>query len=270
MGVVLQARDLYRFYHTGPQETFALRGVSLELRAGEVVAIVGPSGSGKSTLLGCLAGLEDPDGGAVTVNGERISRVAEPVRAAIRGRRIGVLLQSGNLLAHLRVRDNIRAAQWLGRGGPARSVGERRETPAGPGGTSVARTTADELLGRVGLAHRASAWPTELSGGEAARAGLAVALANDPPVLLADEPTGETDATNETAILALIRERADAGGAVLVVTHSRRVAAAADRTLRLIDGRLSAADADAGVADADFGAADAYRNTSGASAADHG
>jgi putative ABC transport system ATP-binding protein len=257
MGVVLQARDLYRFYHTGPQETFALRGVSLELRAGEVVAIVGPSGSGKSTLLGCLAGLEDPDGGAVTVNGERISRVAEPVRAAIRGRRIGVLLQSGNLLAHLRVRDNIRAAQWLGRGGPARSADARPETP----------TSADELLGRVGLGHRVSAWPTELSGGEAARAGLAVALANDPPVLLADEPTGETDATNETAILALIRERADAGGAVLVVTHSRRVAAAADRTLRLVDGRLTATDAG-------FGAypdtAGAYPSTADASGGDRG
>jgi putative ABC transport system ATP-binding protein len=213
----LQARELYRFYHAGGQETFALRGVSLDLRPNEVVAVVGPSGSGKSTLLACLAGLEDPDGGSVTVAGSRISRVPEPVRADLRARRIGVLLQSGNLFAHLRIRDNVRVAQQLGRGG----------------------VDPEELLARVGLAHRSAAWPTQLSGGEAARAGLAVALANDPPVLLADEPTGEADADNEALMLSLIQARAAAGGAVLLVTHSRRVADAAHRVLRLADGRLT-------------------------------
>ncbi|OLB80429.1 MAG: ABC transporter ATP-binding protein [Actinobacteria bacterium 13_2_20CM_2_71_6] len=214
---VLRARELYRFYHAGDDEVFALRGVSLELYPGEIVAVVGPSGSGKSTLLACLAGLEDPDGGAVTVAGQRITRAAEPVRAGLRARRLGVLLQSGNLLGHLSVVDNVRAAQSLGRGGP----------------------DPEELLDRVGLRHRTRAWPTQLSGGEAARAGLAVALANGPAVLLADEPTGETDAGHEAVLLELLRERAEAGTAVLVVTHSGRVADAADRVLRLVDGRLA-------------------------------
>jgi putative ABC transport system ATP-binding protein len=224
---VLDAHELYRFYHAGDDETFALRGVSLVLRAGEVVAVVGPSGSGKSTLLACLAGLEDPDGGTVTLAGHRITRVSEPVRAALRARGIGVLLQSGNLFAHLTVRDNVRAAQRVSSGGRRHRVAPHR----GP--------DPDELLDRVGLGHRAHAWPTQLSGGESARAGLAVALANDPAVLLADEPTGETDAANEAALLALIRERAAAGGAVLLVTHSQRVAEAADRVLRLVDGRVA-------------------------------
>jgi putative ABC transport system ATP-binding protein len=213
----LEARELYRFYHVGDDETFALRGVSLVLRAGEVVAVIGPSGSGKSTLLACLAGLEDPDGGSVTVEGQRITRVAEPVRAGLRARRLGILLQSGNLLAHLSVAGNIRAAQSLGPGGP----------------------DCYELLDRVGLRDRADAWPVQLSGGEAARAGLAVALANGPAVLLADEPTGETDAVNESLLLALLRDRAETGAAVLLVTHSQRVASAADRVLRLVDGRFA-------------------------------
>ena len=216
---VLQAHELYRFYHAGDDETFALRGVSLRVEAGEVVAVVGPSGSGKSTLLSCLAGLDEPDGGYVTVAGERITRRPEAVRAAIRARRIGVLSQSGNLLEHLNVTENIRIACAL--------AGKTIGTPIG--------TT----LGGVGLSHRASARPTTLSGGEAARAGLAVALANDPPILLADEPTGEVDQANESLILDILRTRADAGGAVLIVTHSDRAATAADRIVRLVDGRIA-------------------------------
>jgi putative ABC transport system ATP-binding protein len=218
MGVtpLLRAHELYRFYHAGDQETFALRGVSVDLYAGEVVAVVGPSGSGKSTLLACLAGLDDPDGGSVEVAGVRISRTLESVRSRLRARRVGLLMQSGNLFGHLRVRDNVRVAQRLG-GGPA---------------------APDDLLDRVGLAHRATAWPTQLSGGEAARAGLAVALANDPPILLADEPTAETDTASEAALLDLLVNRARRGAAVLLVTHSPYVAAVADRTLRLVYGRL--------------------------------
>ena len=217
-GSVLEARDLYRFYHAGDDETFALRGVSLHVEAGEIVAVVGPSGCGKSTLLSCLAGLDEPDGGSVTVAGRRITRRPETERAGLRARWIGVLQQSGNLLDHLSVVQNVRAAQTLVR---------RSEAP-----------TPESLLSDVGLAERADARPATLSGGEAARAGLAVALANDPPLLLADEPTGEVDGANEALILDLLRRRAESGNAVVLVTHSTRAALEADRVVRLSDGRF--------------------------------
>jgi putative ABC transport system ATP-binding protein len=218
----VEAREVYRFFHAGDDETFALRGVSVSAHTGEVVAIVGPSGSGKSTLLACMAGLDEPDGGVVTVAGYRISRRPEAVRAALRARWIGMLSQSGNLLEHLSVVQNLRVA---------RAVNPR---DAGIGSDR-------DLLASVGLAERASARPSTLSGGESARAGLAVALANDPPVLLADEPTGEVDAANESMILDLLRARAGEGTVVVVVTHSDRVASAADRIVHLVDGRVDGA-----------------------------
>ena len=218
-GNVLEAHELYRFYHAGDEETFALRGVSLEVEKGETVAVVGPSGSGKSTLLACLAGLDDPDGGFVVVAGDRITRRREAVRSSIRARSIGILLQFANLLEHLNVLDNVRAAQSL-------VGGKDRPDP-------------HRLLEDVGLANRARARPSTLSGGEAARAGLAVALANDPPILLADEPTGEVDHETEAELLAMLRSRTERGSSVVVVTHSDRVAATADRVLVLSDGRLT-------------------------------
>jgi len=233
-GLLLDGRELYRFFHTGEDETFALRGVSVSVRAGELVAVVGPSGSGKSTLLACLAGLDEPDGGHVVVAGERISRRDEATRAGLRARWIGMLLQSGNLVDHLSVAQNIQAARALV---PRRLRQGRRDGQPGPGRASLA--DAGRLLDSVGLAGRASARPSTLSGGEAARAALAVALANDPPVLLADEPTGEVDRQAEIRVLDLLRGRADRGKAVLVVTHSKNVASAADRVVRMIDGRVA-------------------------------
>ena len=214
----IEAHELYRFFHAGDDETFALRGVSISAAPGEVLAIVGPSGSGKSTLLSCLAGLDEPDGGHVTVGGRRLTRRSEDARAALRARWIGIVSQSGNLLEHLSVEQNIHMAQGLV------DAGHRREPAA--------------LLASVGLEARRDARPRTLSGGEAARAGIAVALANEPAVLLADEPTGEVDRANEALILDLLRARADDGTAVIVVTHSARVADAADRVIRLRDGRI--------------------------------
>ncbi len=239
---LIDGRELYRFYHIGDDETFALRGVSVSVHAGEMVAVVGPSGSGKSTLLACLAGLDEPDGGHVTIAGQRISRRDEATRARLRARWIGMLLQSGNLLEHLSVAQNIRAAQALvgkepvgkeSRGHPESETG----SDAGAGRRS--RPDGQALLDDVGLRERASARPSTLSGGESARAGLAVAMANDPPVLLADEPTGEVDRQAEAQVLGLLRGRADRGKAVLVVTHSERVAASADRIVRMVDGRIT-------------------------------
>jgi putative ABC transport system ATP-binding protein len=216
----LQARTLYRFFRTGEEETLALQGVSLTLEPGELVAVTGPSGSGKSTLLSCLAGIDEPDGGAVLVAGQRISHRPEPIRAGLRARHIGLLFQSANLFAHLTVRQNIGLAQRL--------AGRRGTLGIG------------SLLDSVGLAKRGHAYPGELSGGESARAGLALALANDPAVLLADEPTGEIDSAAETQILGLLLSRAREGVAVLVASHSPAVSAAADRVIRLDDGKVLA------------------------------
>jgi putative ABC transport system ATP-binding protein len=215
MTATLTAESLYRFFHVGDDETLALQGISLAVRSGELVAVTGPSGSGKSTLLACLAGLDEPDGGMVRVDGERLSRRPEDERAAMRGRSIGMLFQQTNLVGHLSVAENLALAQRLG----------------GSGGS-------DDLLARCGIDHRAHAHPSQLSGGELARAGLAVAVANDPPVILADEPTGELDEASAARVLGLLRERAAEGAAVLVVTHNEEVAAVADREIRLRDGRV--------------------------------
>jgi putative ABC transport system ATP-binding protein len=219
-GLALEARDLYRFFRTGDDETLALRGVSLTVRRGETVAVVGPSGSGKSTLLACLAGLDEPAGGTVLVGGERVTHRREADRARVRADRIGVLLQTRNLVPHLDVRTNIRLAH--------RAVGRGR-----------ARARVDELLEQVGLTGRGRAVAAQLSGGELARAGLAVALANDPDVILADEPTGELDGATEQQVLSLLRDRTGRGAGLLVVTHSAEVVRIADRVVVLRDGAVA-------------------------------
>jgi putative ABC transport system ATP-binding protein len=217
---VLQARSVYRFYRAGDEETLALQGVSLALRPGEVVAVTGPSGSGKSTLLACLAGMDDPDGGSVHVAGQRISHRREPERAHIRDRHIGMLFQQVNLRDHLTVRNNLALV---------RSLAGRR-----------GRADRPDVIGLLGLWDRADAYPGQLSGGELARAGLAIALANAPALVLADEPTGELDSATETRVLELLSAAAARGTAVLVASHSPAVAAAATRVIRLTDGRISA------------------------------
>lgn len=214
----LEAESLYRFFRAGDEETLALQGVSLAVEPGETLAITGPSGSGKSTLLACLAGVDEPDGGTVRVDGERMSHRPEAERAALRARSIGLLFQSDNLFDQLTVRDNIRLAQRLV---PGRAV------------------DIDSLLDEVGLSARGDACPPQLSGGESARAGLAVAVANRPAVLIADEPTGELDGATERQILGLLRRHADTGAAVIVVTHSPAVVRHADRSVALSDGRIT-------------------------------
>lgn len=217
---VVQATALYRFFRSGGEETLALRGVSMTLRPGELVAVIGPSGSGKSTLLACLAGLDEPDGGTVVVAGQRISHQSEQLRARLRSRHVGVLYQDRNLLLPFTVEQNIVLAQRLAGGS--------------------CRTHPAVLLGSLGIAERADAYPEELSGGELARAGLAVALANDPVVVLADEPTGELDTATEAGVLDILRARAATGAAILIASHSPAVAASADRIIVLADGQVVA------------------------------
>ncbi|MCZ3389599.1 MAG: ABC transporter ATP-binding protein [Actinomycetia bacterium] len=214
----LDAHQLYRFFRADDEEVLALRGVSISVEAGEIVAVVGPSGSGKSTLLSCLAGLDEPAAGTVRVGGRRMTGRSESMRASLRAEHVGVLFQGGNLIEHLTIAQNVRLARHLGN----------------------KRHDADStILDGVGLLPRAAAYPAELSGGESARAGLAVALSNDPDVLLADEPTGELDGETEQRVLALFRDRADRGCAVLLVTHSPNVTAVADRVVALSDGLVA-------------------------------
>ena len=215
----LEATELYRFYHAGDDETLALRGVSLRVEAGEMIAVRGPSGSGKSTLLACLAGLDEPDGGMVRIEGQAMSRRPEVDRARLRAGRVGVLFQSANLLEHLTVSENVGVAQRL----------------AG----RADRDQLARLLGSLALTTRARAHPSQLSSGETARAGLAVALANRPAVVLADEPTGELDTANADRVVDLLAACARDGSAVVIVTHNDAVANRADRTVALMDGRIA-------------------------------
>jgi putative ABC transport system ATP-binding protein len=215
---ILEAFELYRFYHAREEETLALRGTSIQIAKGEIVVVMGASGSGKSTLLACLAGLDEPDGGYVELMGKRLSRRPEFERARMRAANIGILLQSGNLFEYLSVEDNIRLKMHL-----TRKSDERR---------------VKDLIAWVGLQERSKARPSQLSGGEAARAGLAVALATNPSLLLADEPTGEVDAETELKLLNLFKARRQEGGATLIATHSNLLAAHADRIIQLQDGRV--------------------------------
>ena len=213
---VLEATDLYRFFHTGGEETLALRGVSVSVNPGEMVAITGPSGSGKSTLLACLAGLDEPDGGMVRIAGHELSRRPETERSQLRARHIGMLFQTNNLLDHLSVEANVALAQRL----------------AGHHAFAPVRALLDEL----GISHRRNSRPSQLSGGELARAGLAVTLANDPELIVADEPTGELDSDSAAMVLDVLAVRAAQGAAIVVVTHSPDVAAVAHRQVTLRDG----------------------------------
>ncbi len=215
---VLVAEDLYRFYHSGEEETLALRGVSITVGRGDMVAVMGPSGSGKSTLLACLAGLDEPDGGYVRILDHRLTRRSESERAALRARHVGIMLQAGNLFDHLTVEQNILVQMRL-----ARAVDRRR---------------VEALLALVGLSSRQKAMPTQLSGGESARVALAAALAVNPTILLADEPTGQVDAQTERQLLQTIARHCDSGGAAVIVTHSDAVASSAHRIMRMADGRV--------------------------------
>ncbi|WP_027417093.1 ABC transporter ATP-binding protein [Aneurinibacillus terranovensis] len=215
---VLRANDIYKFYHSEEDETLALKGVSIEIKSGEMVALMGPSGSGKSTLLSCLVGLDEPDGGYVELHGQRITRRPETERAAMRAKHIGILKQSGNLLNHLTVEGNILLQMRLA--------------------NKYNKEHLNQLIDMVGLSHRKKAYPSQLSGGEAARVGLAVALSKEPSILLADEPTGEVDEETEKRILDLFDQQRTKGGAVLIATHSSMLGSRADRIVHLNDGRI--------------------------------
>jgi putative ABC transport system ATP-binding protein len=212
-------------FRAGPTEFQALRGVDLFARPGEFVAIVGRSGSGKSTLLNLVAGIDRPTSGRVEVAGTVLGDLDENRLAAWRGRTVGVVFQFFQLLPTLTVAENVMLPMELCR------------TVPGP----QRRTRALELLDRVGVAALADKLPSTLSGGEQQRSAIARALANDPPVLVADEPTGNLDAETGDAVLDLISGLAAAGTCVLMVTHERDLARWVQRTDTLADGHVVAA-----------------------------
>ncbi|MFW6061626.1 MAG: ABC transporter ATP-binding protein [Planctomycetota bacterium] len=216
---MLKLMDVDKRYTRDGRAVDALAGVSLAVEAGEFLAVQGASGSGKSTLLLVAGGLLRPDGGRVDVGGFDPYRVGPEQRARWRAGNVGFVFQQFHLVDYLSVRENVLAASLAGGDG---KVGQR----------------AEELIGRFCLADRASHTPAELSTGERQRTALARALLNRPSLLLADEPTGNLDEANASAVLESLRRFTTDGGAVLLVTHDPRAASAADRTVHLDAGRL--------------------------------
>jgi putative ABC transport system ATP-binding protein len=215
--------SVVKTYREGGLETSVLRGASLDLPRGETTSLVGTSGSGKSTLLGLIAGLARPDSGRVVFDGHVIGDLDDSDRARLRGTRIGVVLQNGNLIPFLTARENVKLAVELG----------------GNDGNAAA---ADELLAELGLASRLDHLPRRLSGGEAQRVAVAMALANQPDLLLADEVTGELDsATAEQVMEVIFATSRTRGLTVLFVTHNSELAASAQHRLRLANGHVSRA-----------------------------
>jgi putative ABC transport system ATP-binding protein len=218
---MVQLADVIRVYREADVETIALRGVDLEIGAGEFVAIMGRSGSGKSTLLGLVAGSDRPTAGRVVVDGVDLSRADEDDRARLRGAAVGIVFQSGNLVAFLDLEENVRLAAELA-GRPLDGEGARR------------------ALARVGLEGRERHRPAQLSGGEQQRAALAAIVATGAPLLLADEVTGELDSANAGLLLDLLTGiHAAEGMTLLLATHDPDVAGRADRVVELRDGRVA-------------------------------
>ena len=222
IGTAVSASGLTRTYGTGDSAVHALRGVSLDLPAGQFTAVMGPSGSGKSTLMHLLAGLDTPSGGTVKVAGEDITRMKDRDLTRLRRKHIGFVFQSFNLLPTLSAEENIVLPLAIaGRKPPAAEI--------------------DALLERVDLTGRRSHKPAQLSGGQQQRVAIARALITRPTVLFGDEPTGNLDSEAGAGILRLLRDAVDIDGqTTLMVTHDPRAAAIADRVLYLTDGRVVA------------------------------
>jgi putative ABC transport system ATP-binding protein len=214
-------RDVSKVFLMEEVETHAIAGVHLEIRKGEYVAIAGPSGCGKSTLLAILGLLEVPSAGTYLLEGREVQELSVSERAAIRNRQIGFIFQSFNLIGELTVFENV-ALPLRYRGMPAAQRTQQ----------------VQQSLDQVGMSHRARHFPSQLSGGQQQRVAVARALAGNPSVLLADEPTGNLDSHNGEAVMALLNQLHRQGATIVMVTHDSRFASHADRTIQLFDGRI--------------------------------
>jgi putative ABC transport system ATP-binding protein len=210
-----------KVFYTDEVETHALSDIHLEIRRGEYLAIAGPSGCGKTTLLSILGLLDSPTEGSYTLDGQPVSRLSAAQRARVRNRQIGFIFQAFNLIGDLTVYENVELPLTY-RGLPAEE--RRRRVQA--------------ALERVGMSHRVKHFPAQLSGGQQQRVAVARAVAGDPAILLADEPTGNLDSTNGEAVMELLRELHQGGATICMVTHDARYARHAERSVHLFDGKV--------------------------------
>ncbi len=218
---IVAIENLSKVYHIGTYELFALRELNLHIEEGRYVVIMGPSGSGKSTLLNILGCLDTPTSGSYSLAGEDVSRLDDDQLSMIRGTRIGFIFQSYNLIAQLSVIENIEVPMYY------QGLSEHE---------SAGRAT--ELAEMVGLSNRLRHRPTELSGGQQQRVAIARALANDPVIILADEPTGNLDSASGAEILDILDDLHQRGKTLIAVTHDEGIAARAERVIRLLDGQI--------------------------------
>ena len=220
--MLLSLKNIAKIYHVGEMDVPALRDVSLDIDRGDFVAIMGASGSGKSTLLNLLGCLDRPTGGSYMLDGVEVSRMNSDELAKVRNSRIGFVFQSFNLLTRTSALENVELPLFYGK--PMRGAEKRAK--------------AMTLLGRLGLADRLHHHPSQLSGGQQQRVAIARALVNDPPLILADEPTGNLDSRSSTEIMDLFRELNRGGITIVMVTHEQDIAAAARRTIVMKDGAI--------------------------------
>jgi putative ABC transport system ATP-binding protein len=218
---LIQLDGIRKVFYTDEVETHALADIHLEVKAGEYVAIAGPSGCGKTTLLSILGLLDTPTEGAYVLDGEPVANLAPSARARIRNRQIGFIFQAFNLIGDLTVYENV-------------------ELPLTYRGLAAAerKQRVQSALERVGMAHRMKHYPSQLSGGQQQRVAVARAVAGDPAILLADEPTGNLDSKNGESVMGLLQELHKGGATICMVTHDARYAAHADRAIHLFDGRV--------------------------------
>ncbi len=220
---LIQVDNVHKSFLMGKEAVLALRGVSLEVQRGEIVCLMGPSGSGKTTLLNIIGGLEEPSRGHVIVDGENVVALSEDRLSALRLTKMGFVFQNYNLLANFTAQENVEV--------PLALTGMSRR---------ARRRKAEQLLERVGLGDRAKHYPSELSGGQQQRVAIARALANDPPILIGDEITGDLDSQTGFEVMEVIAQlNREQGVTVIYVTHDPRMAKFATRLIQLRDGQIA-------------------------------
>ena len=219
---LIRLEGITKVYYTDELETHALSNIDLEIADGEYVSIAGPSGSGKTTLLSILGLIDSPTSGEYTLGGEAVANLSPADRARVRNRQIGFIFQSFNLIGDLTVAENVEL--------PLTYRGMTAEER---------KSRVQQSLERVKIAHRGNHYPSQLSGGQQQRVAVARAVAGDPAILLADEPTGNLDSHNSEAVMDLLAELHAGGATICIVTHDARYARHADRLVQLFDGRLT-------------------------------